>query len=226
MLHACHLCSPLGRHRLGICDSSQPSRNMSLCRNDDSPFERLRRAEQELDGSLEAEQVDSGPAPHTPPTSGLTPVLTLPVLSGFLRVGELGRFVAASQAAQQQPGQHEAIILLHISCFGIDFALPCCGALQAAVMFQTPQRTRASPARSDVCMDAARLQSQTPAGVLGNDTVAVGCSRSYFQDCAAASLASPASTRCVELQARLPLEFQTGSRIAGNHAATMLKRRC
>ncbi|CAE7928428.1 unnamed protein product, partial [Symbiodinium sp. KB8] len=123
---------------------------MSLCRNDDSPFERLRRAEQELDGSLEAEQVDSGPAPHTPPTSGLTPVLTLPVLSGFLRVGELGRFVAASQAAQQQPG---------------------CGYV--------------SDTAEDTCQSS--------------------------QDCAAASLASPASTRCVELQARLPLEFQTGA---------------
>ena len=94
--------------RVGICDSSQPSRNMSLCRNDGSPFERLRRAEQELDGILEAEQVDSGPAPHTPPTSGLTPVLMLPLLGGFLRVGELGRFVAASHAARRLPGQQEA----------------------------------------------------------------------------------------------------------------------
>ncbi|OLP92654.1 hypothetical protein AK812_SmicGene25537 [Symbiodinium microadriaticum] len=112
---------------------------MSLCRNDGSPFERLRRAEQELDGILEAEQVDSGPAPHTPPTSGLTPVLMLPLLGGFLRVGELGRFVAASHAARRLPG------------------------------------------------------------VLGNYALVVICRRSYFQ-------------------ARMPLEFQAGSRIAGNHA--------
>ena len=78
-----------------------------------------------------------------------------------------------------------------------------------------------SPVRSDRCMDAACLQLADVDACTACVQLVVVSSQASIQD--SASLASPASTRCLELQAGTPLQCQSSVRkIADDHAEKAL----